>query len=203
MDQILQELLPYTAAISTILGVAALGLILNLSKHMHDVYAERVQAINERTKVLEERLKAKDERIEELNSKVTKVGASLGIAEFQEQLSGGVRIGDIGENFSGKIAGRDIVDTLNDLSRRVDNSLNHLIDQSDKYYTLSRENGVEYEFTIDFVFGRRQDDLRRELEQKTQQYQRQGWSLHSITSDYNVFDGCLLLFRRRSSESIP
>lgn len=202
MNQTLSSIQPYTALISSVLSLAALGFILRLSSQMKQVYDQRVEAAKDRSSVLEERLRLAEEekkRVESINSKVTQIGATLGIEEFKKELQSGVSIRDVGDNFSGKIAGRDIIDTINDIRKKVDQStqnVDKLVDQSDKFINSLGEDGVAYEYRIDFLYKRRGPEIEEEFKRKTAGHSNEGWAFCGIAAAYEIFDGCILIFRR-------
>jgi hypothetical protein len=202
MEQTLNSIQPYATVISSVLSLAALGFILRLSSQMKDIYGQRVEAAKDRSSVLEERLKLAEEerkRVESINSKVTRIGASLGIEEFKEELRSGVSIRDIGDNFSGKIAGRDIIDTINEIGKKIDQStqnVDKLIDQSDKFINSLGEDGAEYEYRIDFIYRRRPQEIEEEFRRKAETLFNEGWTFCGIAAAYDIFDGCILIFRQ-------
>lgn len=221
MSQLLVDIQPYITAISSIFSLSAVGLILKLSQQFKVLYSERIQIINERTKVLEERLEAKDDQIEdrekrikeltkkleELNRKITQVGATFGIEEFQKELSpgGGVQISGVGSISDSEFAGRDIVKTMKDLGDKIGESISNIdevIDKSNKFYNLvTKVEDNVYEFIVDIIFARNHEDFNAQLKDKIDSYQMQGWDFHSISAAYNVFDGCLLIFRKKIKKS--
>lgn len=147
MEELLSKIQPYATIITSILSLAALTFIINLMKQVSELFNQRVEAIKDRASILEERLKLREDeikRLEDVNFKVTKIGANLGIEEFKKELSSGVIIGgNIGEGFAGQIAGRDIIGTINEIGKRVEENsqylhkhlsqnIDKLIDQSQK-----------------------------------------------------------------------
>ncbi len=202
MEQTLSGIQHYAAVISSILSLAALGFILRLSSQMKEIYSQRVEAAKDRSSVLEERLKLAEEerkRLEAINSKVTRIGASLGIEEFKEELRSGVVIRDIGDNFSGKIAGRDIIDTINEIGKKVDQSVQNvdkLIDQADKFINTVGEDGSIYEYRLDILYRRRLQEIETEFRNKAETYSNEGWTFCGIAAAYETIDGCILIFRR-------
>jgi len=143
MESFLNSIQPYTTIITSVFSLAALGFILRLSQKQAAAIKEQTVAIKERASVLEERLKLAEEEIERKDSiidlKVTKIGANIGIEEFKRELQSGVAVGQIGNDFRGKIAGRDINEAINKLGNKIDRStsnLDKLVDQSQKIYPL-------------------------------------------------------------------
>lgn len=202
MSEILSAIQPWTAALASILSLGALGFILKVHSQLKDVYAQRVEAVKEKAAVIEERLKSTEEelkRLEKINDNVNTIGASLGIESFKEQLPPGVTIRDIGDNFSGKIAGRDINEVLNRIGKVIDNSeknIERLVDNSNRFFTSAIDDR-SFEYTMDFMFERGTTRIRETFNEKIRTYNEGGWGFYGITSDYNGTDGCILIFRRR------
>lgn len=97
----------------------------------------------------------------------------------------GVNIRDIGDNFSGKIVGRDLNETVNNIGQAVSNIQKAII---------GGEPRGKYEFTLDNVFERQNRDV--VFKERVNQYESEGWSLFGVTSDYNGTDAMILIFRR-------
>ncbi len=77
--------------------------------------------------------------LQELSVKIQKIGLTLGVKGFEEQVEGGsssVKTGKIGKGFKGKIAGRDINETLNDIKESVDKSSRQIGEYIDKSLTI-------------------------------------------------------------------
>jgi len=126
MQQIINVLTPYATVISSILSIAVLGLVLQISLQIRSAYRERISAAQERNNVLEERLKFSEDRFKQM------VGVALGIKELDGKPDKGVHIHDIGDGFSGNIAGNkiqegtSIPDSVNKLWDHIDHKLSIL-----------------------------------------------------------------------------
>lgn len=226
MSEIVEGLIPYATVVSSILGIAVLGLILRLSTQMRNMYRDRIDASQERNAVLEERVRLAEDRckkIDSVNLKVTEMGAALGIPGFEEDLPVGVSVRDIGDNFSGQIAGRDIVDTIN----KIGDEVKHIAEVSNSYKQdvaqlvtgtasvtddmaalikdvvkfVHEESSSLFEHKLEFLFERGPEKLRSSFAHVVKICAEDGWSLMSLSSDYNGSDGCVLVFRRKRGSS--
>ena len=65
---------------------------------------------------------------------------------------------------------------------------------------LQQAESEEYEYLINTVYARANDGFRREISDVTRHWETEGWTLDSISSDYNGIDGMLLLLKRKRSE---
>jgi hypothetical protein len=172
------------------------------------VYRDRVDAVKEKAAVIEERLRlAQDEltRLEKISEGVTKIGASLGIKEFRDELASSVSTGDIGDNFSGKIAGHDINEVVQQIEKMVTQSRDNIqdyIDRSTNYVDATADMLTRadipgaYQYTIDSLYAHPGDQLRTEFQTMLSRYAEEGWSFYGLTADYRGTEGCVLVFRR-------
>jgi hypothetical protein len=213
MNTTLAYINSFASIIATILSVGVLTLILKLSTQIKDIQDERIQIAKDKASVTEERLRlAEDElkRLEKINDGVTKIGASLGIEEFQKALQPGVNIRDIGDNFSGKIAGRDINEFMNDIGQLIDKSNNDIknyVEESTKYMDATTNiltqqdvpGAYQYALTFLYSWG---DKLRDDFQKTLIEYAEKGWSFYGLTAEYRGEGGYVLVFRRsRGTES--
>jgi hypothetical protein len=220
MNQIITSVAPYAAILSSVLSVAALGFILRLSSQIRDVYNDRISAAQDRNSVLEERLKLAEDKVEQIKSvdlKVTKVGAALGLDQFKEELRQGVIIRDIGDNFSGKIAGRDLIDTINRLGDQIgeyNQVVNNHKQEVGKIVSESaglskgvvqlcqevikqmRIEGDLHQYLIEMVFDRNPDAISKSLNALVHKYAETPWRLYAIVPAYQALDGCAVILRR-------
>lgn len=187
MDQIITTIAPYAAILGSALSVTALGFILKLSSQIRAVYKDRISAAQDRNTVLEERLKLAEDKLDQIKDvdlKVTKVGAALGLDQFKEELRQGVNIRYIGDNFSGKIAGRDLIDTINKLGDQIGEynqvvnnhkqEVGKIVGDSANVATAAaqlcqgvlkqmRLEGDLYQFRIEMIFERSPDRITKSL----------------------------------------
>ena len=201
MQEFLTTLQPWTSAFASLLSLGALGFILRVQSQLKDVYAQRVEVAKDQAAIIEERLKATEaelKRLEKINDGVNTIGASLGIEEFQDKVPAGVSIRDVGDNFSGKIAGRDINDVLNEIGESISNNeknIGQILNNSNKLFASFSGNGP-FEYRLDFLYERGLERISQSFNDKLRSYSEQGWNFYGISSDYNGTDGCLLVFRR-------
>ncbi len=141
-------------------------------------------------------------RLGSFKGKWSGAGISGEVSADGPQNTPGVNVGS-GASVSGsKLAGRDINEVLNEIGGIVDNSsknIERLVDNS-QHFIDSASNELSYEYRIDFVFERGLQELQDSLMRKIDQQRREGWSFHSVSSDYQGTDGCLLVFRRRITD---
>lgn len=218
---ILTSLQPWFSAISPLISLGVIVLILRITKHMRNLYKDRLDAVKEKSLVMEERLKlAEDElsRIRDINKDLKKIGASLGIEDFKNQLEPGVSIRDIGDNFSGKIAGRDINELINDIGKMVDNSndnikneIGEFLKKSQEYYQkycdmstklyVQQDTPISKTYKLETLFSRG-ETLQKDFDNAIARNASEGWIFHTITCDYRGMEGCLLVFKKTAGSEM-
>ena len=220
MNNIIASMTPYAAAFSSLLSIAVLGLIMRLSFHLRNVYKDRIDASQERNTVLEERLRLAEDKfnqIDSVNRKVTEVGAALGIAGFKEELARGVSIRDIGDNFSGNIAGGDIIDTINKLGDEVSkfsevsnnykqevgelvtgtaSITNEMAELIKKVINMVQVESGFFQYRVQMIFDRSPDSISQSLNNLAREHHESGWRLVTIVPAYQSLDGCAVILRK-------
>lgn len=220
MEKTITTLAPYAAILGSVLSVTALGFILRLSSQIRAVYNDRISAAQDRNTVLEERLKLAEDKADQIKTvdlKVTEVGAALGLDQFKEELRQGVSIRDIGDNFSGRIAGRDLIDTINKLGDQIGEynqvvnnhkqEVGKIVGDSASLATAAVElcqgvlkqmrfEGDLYQFRIDMIFERNPEAISKSLNELVRRYAETPWRLYMIVAAYQALDGCAVIFRR-------
>jgi hypothetical protein len=193
----------WSGTIAAFVNVAVIGMLLKIMNEVRVTYSIRLDAIRDQNAVIQERLNlAEDEktRLEKINTDLQKIGATLGIEEFKKEASSSVSVRDIGDNFSGKIAGRDIVDTINkrigQLVESGNKEFKEYVDKSTKQIAATVESPFSHDYRIEFMFERGSDRMQTSFRKIVSEYAKRGWTFHGITSDYNGTDGAILVFRR-------
>lgn len=181
--EIVKAVQEWSSVISAVLSLSVVGLLVTI--------------VREKLSIHEERLKLAREENEKLKQDVRKVGASLGIEEFKEKTSS-VKIRDVGENFSGKIAGRDINESISNIGEALSNIKEQInnTQQTINQHFGERGGGSAYEYDLDYVFERPPEKRLESFRSKIRTRVQAGWEFYSATSDYNGTDGMILLFRR-------
>jgi len=138
-------------------------------------------------------------------AKTEDVSAALGILGaiagylFGTQSSGGAslstKVGADGSINNSKIAGRDINETINNLQAKVD-SLAGFIDGNLSKIELSVQRQHELEYVINNVFERSSVDVYRAMGQVIGRWAAEGYSLISVTENYDRSDAMILVFGR-------
>lgn len=196
------------SAISTLINISVLGFILKLLKETRAIQNDRIKSAKEKFEILEERLKlAEDEkkRIEAIGNKIGEIGETLGIPIIEDKMKvlSGVSIGgDLGENFSGNIAGRDLnkIDTLIDSSNKVLERISAVRSNDDnKYeYFVTHPYSRNIEMTKVVKRGFKHTDvylnaIAGEIDKQCQN----GWEFWELSRGHQYgLEDAVLIFRR-------
>lgn len=176
---IIKAVQDWSSVISAILSLSVVGILVTI--------------VREKFSINEERLKLVKEENEKLKQDVKKVGAFLGIEEFKDKPAG-VNIRDIGDNFEGKIAGRDINESIKNIGEVLSKIDNHI---NNTQPTIGAQgSGLKYEYDLDYIFDVSPDDRLKSFRSKIKEHVQAGWEFLSATADYRGIDGMILIFRR-------
>jgi hypothetical protein len=105
-----------------------------------------------------------------------------------------------------KLAGRDINETVNNISAKV-KELGTLLGQEsekiDRLIASEEEINSPKEYLINSIYEKRFQDQEMAINAVVNRWATEGWQLKGITSDYQGVDGILLLFDRPSKSDSP
>lgn len=111
-----------------------------------------------------------------------------------------------GANFGDntRVAGRDINETVNNISARVQELGKILSQESVKIDRLiaSNESRVSHpaEYLINTIYERGLDRAGSSMDKVIARWESEGWRFMGLSSDYQGMDGVFLLFKRPSKE---
>lgn len=145
-------------------------------------------------------------RQDSLNSAMGILGAIAGYlfgiqdnGKNQQPADSSVATGDVGDH--NKIAGRDINETIENLSTQIakfDKQINKIENK-----ITNAKGGQNMDYLLNTVYDRDPNQLAESFEKSIRCWEKRGWELVGFSSDYSGMDGIILLFSKQSESVEP